>query len=140
MWLQTLSCVWIIAPARVTRHGLAGDVIMEPLETAATFSTRVKAELALRWLEHEGVPARLIELPARDERIAARLLEERAGGATSGVLVKVAPEDLGRARYILAREGGEDGDLPATGITAFPERVIRKSEVADPPATEQDVV
>ncbi len=110
---------------------------MEPLETVASFKTRLKAELARRWLENEGISVHVLELPAKDERISSRLIDADVGGA----MVRVAREDLERAQSVLVREGcttDADDALPATAITACPERVSKKTELEESPDTEQD--
>src|SRR5262245_48000647 len=111
---------------------------MEPLETVETFTTRLDAELALRWLEDDGVSARLVDLAATSEGISATLIEAQANREVAGVSVAVAREDLERARAILQSQAQND-DLPATGITACPERISKKPD-EDQPESERDEV
>jgi hypothetical protein len=113
---------------------------MDPLEPLGVFRTRSAAERARRWLDDEGISAQLTDVGPRSEGIAASLHDAAANQELGEVRLDVAREDLDLARTILAREADEDADLPATGITSFPERVRKKTADEDQPDSERDVI
>jgi hypothetical protein len=113
---------------------------MECPRTVATFKTRLDADLARRWLHDEGIDSKLTPL-IRNEGIVARLLDAKACRAGEEFKLEVDQENLDCARAILARQKSDDDDdgLPATGITACPELVSKRTDATDDgPDSEQD--
>lgn len=95
------------------------------LVTVATFDDTTRAALARNLLEAEGIPAVLMD----ESTIAMDWLLSNAVG---GIKLQVAPVDVERAEFLLARQDPDEPgpDVPEAAITAAPAAAVPDAATA----------